>query len=204
MSDVGSQGPARDPDDASGWSSVPATATAAPRRGGPERCARPCVECSGRHHFSESGLEFAVTKPEHEAARHHVSWWECKHCDAWTVDPPGAEESPATEIVGALVEELGEVEWVSQSWIDPWGDIKSGTHCLRCGKPEDEHAPDCQLKQALRRAEAFLAVEDEIAERRQRNAESTRPATDVAELERRSADRMEDDLIAKASRGKSP
>lgn len=57
---------------------------ARPRRGGPEKCPRPCVECGTRHHFSDALMECADTAPDHPAARAgHGAWYECKHCDAW-------------------------------------------------------------------------------------------------------------------------
>lgn len=55
------------------------------KRGGPERCERPCVECpDGKHHFADPMIGFKVENPFHEAARAGVeNWYECKHCPAW-------------------------------------------------------------------------------------------------------------------------
>lgn len=59
-----------------------------PRRGGPEKCPRPCVECDGTHHFSDSTIMDRFEDPEHEAARAEIEfWYQCKHCDAWEEIP---------------------------------------------------------------------------------------------------------------------
>jgi hypothetical protein len=86
-----------------------------PKRGGPERCPRPCVECSdGSHHFSDAMIDFASEDDEDEALSSAQSpaaraemlhpaeiagcdvWRVCKHCDAWqeyTDDcPDGGED----------------------------------------------------------------------------------------------------------------
>lgn len=54
-------------------------------RGGPLRCARPCVECAGGgHHFVEVITGDHLENPEHEAAKRGVTaWLLCKHCDGW-------------------------------------------------------------------------------------------------------------------------
>lgn len=64
------------------------------RRGGPERCARPCGECSGGgHHFSDAMVDFADENPEHEAAKLGIGLWlVCKHCDAWREDEDDLED----------------------------------------------------------------------------------------------------------------
>lgn len=57
--------------------------------GGPKRCPRHCSECPterGAHHFIEQ-IGSAEEEPDHAAAlAGHAAWYECKHCDGWTVD----------------------------------------------------------------------------------------------------------------------
>jgi hypothetical protein len=56
-----------------------------PRRGGPEHCERPCIECYGvEHHFSDPMTGIASEDPTHDAAKAGCEFWhKCKHCDAW-------------------------------------------------------------------------------------------------------------------------
>lgn len=71
------------------------------RRGGPEKCAHPCIECDEGHHFADPMIDFAEDEPEHEAAKLGVEqWWQCKHCPAWReyTGDEDDEPDPADEI----------------------------------------------------------------------------------------------------------
>lgn len=58
-----------------------------PKRGGPDKCPRPCSVCEGDdHHWGYH--DFAESEPEHPAAKAgHEVWDGCKHCDAWREVP---------------------------------------------------------------------------------------------------------------------
>lgn len=77
---------------------LPCPEDGAPKRGGPERCPRPCSECpEGEHHFSDAMIEMAddgrgveedatddADKAREQAtAAGCAAWYVCKHCDAW-------------------------------------------------------------------------------------------------------------------------
>jgi hypothetical protein len=65
------------------------------RRGGPEACPKPCVECHPAHHFSDALIEFAEEEDEDTTdgmSEQHphpakvagcTAWYVCKHCPAW-------------------------------------------------------------------------------------------------------------------------
>ena len=64
---------------------VSAAEQAPQRKGGPEKCERPCLECQDAdHHFADPMIGVALEDPTHEAAQVGCeTWWECKHCPAW-------------------------------------------------------------------------------------------------------------------------
>lgn len=54
------------------------------KRGGPDVCKRPCVECGPRHHYSDALMEDAEGSPDHPAAKAGCDvWYVCKHCGGW-------------------------------------------------------------------------------------------------------------------------
>jgi hypothetical protein len=75
--------------------------------GGPERCPRPCSECTeGTHHMSDAmiGMAGDSADEEHEGGVHPAelagceAWYECKHCPAWReyIDGDDFDEEPAS------------------------------------------------------------------------------------------------------------
>lgn len=79
---------------------------APPKRGGPERCQRPCVECpEGNHHFADPMIDFAGEEGAEDTPTRREAlaagcdgWFVCKHCPAWlevtdeTLDGPEEED----------------------------------------------------------------------------------------------------------------
>ncbi len=70
-----------------------------PRLHGPEKCPRTCSECSGRHHWIDTGFDPTCEDPDDEmddgtaravldydrrhGTEHALAYFACKHCPAW-------------------------------------------------------------------------------------------------------------------------